>query len=111
MPHEVAHINVGVDRDVLLRHHWRITCARTRYFEKGLGCMLSKLAMLLHSKIGIAIVGAVVVAGGGAAVATATGVTSHLPLVSFAQNGSHNHDDATKTSDGVGEHQELEGVV
>jgi hypothetical protein len=75
--------------------------------------MLAKLAALLHSKIGIAIVGAVLVAGGGAAVATATGATSHLPLVSFAQNGSHDHgdDDATKTPNGVGEHQERHGVV
>ncbi len=75
--------------------------------------MLAKLAMLLHSKMGIAIVGAVLVAGGGAAVATATGATSHLPLASFAQDGSHNHedDDATKTSNGVGEHQETHGVV
>jgi uncharacterized protein DUF5666 len=75
--------------------------------------MLAKLAALLHSKIGIAIVGAVLVAGGGAAVATATGATSHLPLVSFAQNGSHSHgdDDATKTPGGIGEHQERHGVV
>jgi Domain of unknown function (DUF5666) len=75
--------------------------------------MLAKLAALLHSKIGIAIVGAVLVAGGGAAVATATGATSHLPLISFAQNGSHDHgdDDATKTPGGVGEHQERHGVV
>jgi hypothetical protein len=75
--------------------------------------MLAKLAALLHSKIGIAIVGAVLLAGGGAAVATATGATSHLPLVSFAQNGSHNHEDgdATKTPGGVGEHQETHGVV
>jgi hypothetical protein len=75
--------------------------------------MLVKLAALLHSKIGIAIVGAVLVAGGGAAVATATGATSRLPLVSFAQDGSHNHadDDATKTPGGVGEHQERHGVV
>ncbi|HEY7021347.1 MAG TPA: DUF5666 domain-containing protein [Ktedonobacterales bacterium] len=75
--------------------------------------MLAKLAALLHSKIGIAIVGAVLVAGGGAAVATATGATSHLPLVSFAQDGSHNHgdDDATKTPGGIGEHQEVHGVV
>ena len=73
--------------------------------------MLAKLAVLLHSKIGIAIVGAILVAGGGAAVATATGVTAHLPLASFAQNGSHNDDDATKTPGGVGEHQERHGVV
>jgi Domain of unknown function (DUF5666) len=75
--------------------------------------MLAKLAALLHSKIGIAIVGAVLVAGGGAAVATATGATSHLPLVSFAQDGSHDHGDdgATKTPDGIGEHQERHGVV
>jgi uncharacterized protein DUF5666 len=75
--------------------------------------MLAKLAALFHSKIGIAIVGAVLLAGGGAAVATATGATAHLPLVSFAQNGSHKHenDDATKTPGGIGEHQEIEGVV
>jgi hypothetical protein len=75
--------------------------------------MLAKLAALLHSKIGIAIVGAVFVAGTGAVVATATGATSHLPLVSFAQDGSHNHgdDDATKTPGGIGEQQETHGVV
>jgi hypothetical protein len=75
--------------------------------------MLTKLSMLLHSKIGIAIVGAVLVAGGGAVVATATGATSHLPLASFVQNGSHSHedDDPTKSPNGVGEHQEIHGVV
>jgi Domain of unknown function (DUF5666) len=75
--------------------------------------MLAKLSMLLHSKIGIAIVGAVLVAGGGAVVATATGATSHLPLASFVQNGSHSHedDDPTKSPNGVGEHQEIHGVV
>ena len=68
--------------------------------------MLAKRAALLQSKIGIALagavlagavlVGAVLVAGGGAAVAT--GVTSHLPLASFAQNGAHSGDNATKTT-------------
>src|SRR5690348_10497278 len=75
--------------------------------------MLAKLALLLHSKIGIAIIGAVFVAGTGAVVATATGATSHLPNAFFAQNGSHNHEDGdgTKTPGGVGEHQEVHGVV
>ena len=75
--------------------------------------MLAKLIMLLHSKIGIAIVGAVLVAGGGAVVATATGATSRPPLASFVQNGSHSHedDDPTKSPNGVGEHQEIHGVV
>jgi len=75
--------------------------------------MLAKLAVLLHSKIGIAIIGAVFVAGTGAVVATTTGATSHLPNAFFAQNGSHNHEDGdgTKTPGGVGEHQEVHGVV
>jgi hypothetical protein len=59
--------------------------------------MLAKRAALLQSKMGIALVGAVLV-GGGAAVATATGVTSHLPLASFAQNGAHSGDNVTKTT-------------
>lgn len=75
--------------------------------------MFAKLAALLHSKIALASVGAVLVAGGGAVVATATGATSRLPLASFAQNGSHDHgnDDATKTPTGGGESQERHGVV
>jgi Domain of unknown function (DUF5666) len=75
--------------------------------------MLAKLTALLHSKIGLAIIGATFVAGTGAVVATATGATSHLPLASFAQNGAHarGDDDATKTPGGVGEHQERHGVV
>jgi hypothetical protein len=80
-------------------------------FEKGLRSMLAKLAALFHSKVGIAAVGAILVAGGGAAVATTTGATSHLPLASFAQNGSRDDDDATKTPGGVGEQQEIEGIV
>jgi hypothetical protein len=56
--------------------------------------MLAKLAVLLHSKIALAIVGAVFVAGTGAVVATATGATSHLPNAFFAQNGSQ-HDEGT----------------
>ena len=60
--------------------------------------MLAKRAALLQSKMGIALVGAVLVGAGGAAVATATGVTSHLPLASFAQNGAHSGDNVTKTT-------------
>ena len=80
--------------------------------EKGLSCML-KLAALLHNKIGIAIVGAVLLAGGGAAVATATGAHPICPWCPSLTNWPHNHgdDDATKTPGGVGEHQETHGVV
>ena len=72
--------------------------------------MVAKLAVLLNSKIALAIVGAVFVAGTGAVVATTTGATSHLPNAFFAQNGSH-HNDGTHTPGGVGVHQEAHGVV
>jgi hypothetical protein len=83
--------------------------------------MFAKLAVLLHSKIALAIIGAVFVAGTGAVVATATGATSHLPSAFFAQNGSqhtegtHNpgSDDATKTpgSDKQDQSKEREGKI
>jgi hypothetical protein len=81
--------------------------------------MLAKLAVLLHSKIALAIVGVVFVAGTGAVVATTTGATSHLPNAFFAQNesqhgeGTHTSgdDDATRTPTSVGAQEEQLGVV
>jgi hypothetical protein len=81
--------------------------------------MLAKLAVLLHSKIALAIAGAVLVAGTGAVVATFTGATAYLPNAFFAQHGSQHDegtqtsedDDATKTPGGVGDHQERDGIV
>ena len=81
--------------------------------------MLAKLAVLLHSKIALAIVGAVFVAGTGAVVATATGATSHLPNAFFAQNGSQHAEgthtpgdhDATKTPEGNKLNQEQAGKI
>jgi hypothetical protein len=59
--------------------------------------MFAKLAALLHSKIALAVIGAVFVAGTGAVVATATGATSYLPNALFAQNGGQ-HAEGTHTS-------------
>jgi hypothetical protein len=81
-------------------------------------CMLAKLAALLHSKIALAIIGATLVAGTGAVVATATGATSRLPQVLYAQNGAHGEgthtaDDheSTKTPGDNQGHEETHGVV
>jgi hypothetical protein len=83
--------------------------------------MFAKLAALLHTKIGIAIIGAILIAGTGAVVATATGAASQLPNAFFAQNGgrhvqgTHTPDseDATKTSDSNNQDQgkEHEGQI
>jgi hypothetical protein len=81
--------------------------------------MLARLAVLLHSKIAVALVGVVCVDGAGAVVATTSGATSHLPHAFFAQNGSQHgegahtsaDDDASGTPSGVGAHKEQHGVV
>jgi hypothetical protein len=83
--------------------------------------MIAKLAALLHSKIALAIIGAMFVAGTGAVVATATGATSYLPNAFFAQNGGQHaegthtsgDEDATKTagSDQQDQSHEREGKI
>jgi hypothetical protein len=87
-------------------------------FRKGSVGMFAKLAMLLHSKLALALIGAVLVAGG-AVVATASGATAHLPQALFAQNGAQRaeathtpgDDEATKTPGANEENKDLEGKI
>jgi hypothetical protein len=57
--------------------------------------MLTKVVALLHSKLAVAVIGAVLVGGTGTAVALAA-TSGHLPLT---QATSESHDGATKTPD------------
>ena len=57
---------------------------RGQYFKKGFKDMLAKLTALLHSKIALAIIGATLVAGTGAVVASAATGQSPTGVLAFA---------------------------
>jgi hypothetical protein len=67
--------------------------------------MLAKLAGLFHSKLALALVGAMLIGGGGAVVAT--GVTSHLTtaFAFHAQNGPHAEATHTASDDKQGDQE------
>lgn len=73
--------------------------------------MLGKLALLLKSKVAVAVLGAVLVAGGGTTVAlAATGAPIQLPILSQGQNHSNDgQGNAQKTNHDDG--QQAEGVI
>ena len=56
--------------------------------------MLGKLTLLLKSKLAVAALGTILVAGGGTAVALAS-TGAHMPLVSQAQTSQSNDNDAS----------------
>jgi len=76
--------------------------------------MLGKLMLLLKSKLALAVVGTVLVAGGGTAVALASTGT-HVPLVSQAQTSQSNDNDASDDHGGAqkqdGNSQQVEGSI
>ena len=70
--------------------------------------MLSKLALLVQSKIAVAVLGAVVIGGGGTAVAVAA-TGGHVPFISAATS-SHDATETPKAGDNDSEHAHSEGI-
>src|SRR5579859_3579701 len=70
--------------------------------------MLSKLALLVQSKVAVAVLGAVVIGGGGTAVAVAA-TGGHVPFISAATS-SHDATETPKADDNDSEHAHSEGI-
>jgi hypothetical protein len=85
--------------------------------KKGFVCMFAKLAVLLHSKIALAIVGATLVAGTGAVVASAATGQSPASVLAFANRQFlHTSNGDNTSSDDHGDacdsqHQDITGAI